>query len=145
MAAGSKLAQSFSSNFTVTLCVWYTCELLFYRHLAAKSCWTLLRPHGLQHTRLPCPSPSPRAYSNSCPSSQWCHPTILSSVTPFSSCPQSFAASGSFPVIQFFASGGQSTRASASAAVLPMNIQGSFPLGLAGLISFNILLCVQTH
>ena len=67
-----------------------------------------LRPHGLQHARLPCPSPTPRAYSNSCPLSQWCHPTISSSVIPFSSCPQSFPASGSFPKSQFFASGGQS-------------------------------------
>ena len=68
-----------------------------------------LRPHGLQHTRLPCPPPTPRAYSNSCSSSWWCHPTISSSVIPFSSCLQSFPASGSFPMSQFFASGGQST------------------------------------
>ena len=81
-----------------------------------------LRPQGLQHTRLPCPSPTPRACSNSCPSSQWCHPTISSSVVPFSSCLQSFPASGSFPMSQFFASGGQSIGASASASVLPMNI-----------------------
>ena len=92
-----------------------------------KSCLTL-RPHGLQHARLPCPSPTPGAYSNSCPLSQWCHPTISASVIPFS-CP----ASGSFLVSQFFASGGQSIRASAS--VLPMNIQGWFPLGWTGLIS----------
>ena len=67
-----------------------------------------LRPHGLQHTRLPCPSPTPRAYSNSCPLSRWCHPTISSSVIPFSSCLQPFPASGSFPMSQFFLSGGQS-------------------------------------
>ena len=145
MAAGSKLAQRFSGNFIVTHCLWYTCELLFCCCLAAKLCWTLLWPYGLQHTRLPCPSPSPRACSNSCPLSRWCHPTISSFVIPFSSCLQSFPASGSFPISQFFTSGGQSTRASASAAVLPMNIQGSFPLGLAGLISLNMLLCVQTH
>ena len=82
-----------------------------------------LHPHGLQHARLPCPSPTPRACSNSCPSSQWCPPTISSSVIPFSSCLHSFPASGSFPVSQFFASDGQSIGASASASVLPMNIQ----------------------
>ena len=82
-----------------------------------------LRPHGLQHSRLPRPSPTPGAFSNSCLSSQWCHPTISSSVIPFSSCLQSFPASGSFPRSQFFASGGQSTEVSASASVLPMNIQ----------------------
>ena len=95
-----------------------------------------LWPHGLQHARFPCPSLSPRVCSNSCPLSRWCHPTISSSVAPFSSCPQSFPASGSFPVSQFFTSSGQSIGASASAAVLPMNIQGRFPLGLTGLISF---------
>ena len=82
-----------------------------------------LRPHGWQHARLPCPSPTPRAYSNSCPSSQWCHPTISSSVVPFSSCLQSFPASGSFQMSQLFTSGGQSIGVSASALVLPMNIQ----------------------
>ena len=87
-------------------------------------------PHGLQHTRLPCPSPTPRAYSNSCPSqwSQWCHPTISSSVVPFSSHLQSCPASGSFPVSQFFTSGGQTIRVSAPASVLPVNIQDWFPL-----------------
>ena len=82
-----------------------------------------LRPHGQKHARLSCPSPTHRACSNSCPSSQWCHPTISSSVIPFSSCLQSLPASGSFPMSQFFSSGGQSTGASASASVLPMNIQ----------------------
>ena len=90
-----------------------------------------LWPHGPQHARPPCPSPTPRACSNSCLSSWWCHPTISSSVAPFSSCPQSFPASGSFPVSWFFISGGQSTGASAS--VLPVNIQDWFPLGLIGL------------
>ena len=137
MAAGSKLAQRFSGNFIVTHCMWYTCELLFCCCLAAKSCWTPLWPHRLQHTRLPCPSPSPRACSNSCPLSRWCHPIISSSVVPFSSCLQSFPASGSFPISQFFESGGQSTRASASAAVLPMNIQDWFPLELTGFISLQ--------
>ena len=81
-----------------------------------------LRPHGLQHARLPCPSPTPGTCSNSCPLSQWCHPTISCSVIPFSSCLQSFPASGSFPMSQFFASGGQSIGVSASVSVLPMNI-----------------------
>ena len=93
-----------------------------------------LRPHGLQHFRPPCPSPTPGACSDSCPSSQWCHPTILSSVDPFSSCLQSFPTSGCFLRSQFFTSGGQSIGASASASVLPMNIQDWFPLGLTGLI-----------
>ena len=93
-----------------------------------------LQSHGLQHARLPCPSPTHRAYSNSCPSSGWCHPTISSSVIPFSSCLQSFPASGSFPMSQFFVSGGQSIGVSASASVLPMNIQDSFPLALTGLL-----------
>ena len=92
------------------------------------------RPHGLQHARLPCPIPSPRV-CNSCPLSQWCHPTISFSVTLFSHCPQSFPASGSFPMSQFFISGGQSIRVSASTSVLPMNIQCWYPLGLTGLIS----------
>ena len=96
-----------------------------------------LRLHGLQHTRLPCPSPSPRACPNSCPLSRWCHPTISSSVIPFSSCLQYFPASGSFPVSQLFTSGGQSTGASASVPVLPMNIQGWFSLGLTGLVSMH--------
>ena len=97
----------------------------------------VLRPHGLQHTRPPCPSPTPGVYSNSCPLSWWCHPTISSSVVPFSSCPQSFPASGSFPVSQFFTSGGQSTGVSPSASVLPMNIQDWFPLGWTGWISLQ--------
>ena len=94
-----------------------------------------LWPHGLQHTRLPCPSPSPRVCSDSCPLSQWCHPTISSSVIPFSSHLQSFPSSGSFPMSQLFTSGGQSIVASASASVLPRNIQGWFPFGLTGWIS----------
>ena len=94
-----------------------------------------LWPHGLQLTRLPYPSLSTGVCANSCPLSQWCHLTISSSVTPFSSCPQSFPASGSFPMSWLFASGGQSIGASVSASVLPMNIQDWFPLGLTGLIS----------
>ena len=95
-----------------------------------------LRPYGLQHARLPCPSLSPRVYSNSCPLSQWCHPTISSSVVLFSSCPQSVPASGSFPMNQLLTPGSPSIGASASASVLPMNIQGWFLLGLTVLISF---------
>ena len=101
-----------------------------------QSCMTL-RTHVLQHAKLPFPSPSPRVFSNSCPLSWWCHPNISSSFVPFSSCPQSFSASGSFPVSQHFTSGGQSIRASASASVLPINIQGWFPLGLTDLISLQ--------
>ena len=89
--------------------------------------WLFL-PHGLQHARLPCPSPAPATCSNSCRSSQWCHPIISFSVIPSSSCLQSFPASGSFPMSQFFASGGQSIGVSALALVLPMNIEDSFPL-----------------
>ena len=96
-----------------------------------------LQPHGLQHARLPCPSPTPKACSNSCPSHQWCHPTISSSVIPFSSCPQSFPASGSFQKSQFFTSGGQSIGVSASASVPPMNIQDWFPLAWTGWISLQ--------
>ena len=93
--------------------------------------------HGLQHTRHPCPSPTPAACWNSCPLSWWCHPTISSSVVPFSSCLQSFPALGSFPSSQLFTSGGQSIGVSASTSVLPMNIQDSFPLGLTGWISLQ--------
>ena len=97
-----------------------------------------LQLHGLQHTRPPCPSPTPRVCSNSGPLSRWCHSTISFSVVPFSSCLQSFPASWSFLMTQFFASGGQRLGASASASVLPMNIQDWFPLGLTGLISFAV-------
>ena len=90
--------------------------------------------HGLQHARLPCSLPTHRACSNSCPLSRWCYPNISFSIDPFA-CLQSFPASGSFPMSQFFTSGGQSTGVSASASVLPMNIQDWFPLGLTGLIS----------
>ena len=96
-----------------------------------------LRPCGLQHTRLPCPSQSPRVCSNSYSLSRWYHLTISPSAIPFSFCLQSFLASRSFPVSQPFASGGQCIRASASASVLPMNIQGWFPLGLTGLVSLQ--------
>ena len=96
-----------------------------------------LRPHELQHARPPCPSPTPRVHSNSCPSSRWCHPAISSSGVPFSSCPQSLLASESFPVSQLFKSGGQSIGVSASASVLPMNTQDWSPLGWTGWISLQ--------
>ena len=96
-----------------------------------------LQPHGLQHTRLLCPSPTPRVYSNSCPLSQCCHPIISSSVIPFSSHLQPFPASGSFQMRQPFASGGQSIGVSASASALPMNSQDWFPLGWTGWISLQ--------
>ena len=102
----------------------------------AQSCPTL-QPHGLQHARLPCPSPIPGAYSNSCPSHQWCHPTISSSVVSFFSHLQSFPASGSSPMSQFFVSGGQSIGVSASASVLVMNIHEWLPLGWTGWISLK--------
>ena len=109
-------------------------------HISQFSCSFVsncLWPHGLQHARLPCPSATLRACSNTCPSSWWCHPTISSSVVPFSPCLQSFPASGSFPASQFFSSVGQRVGVSASASVLPMNIQDWFPLGLTGWISLQ--------
>ena len=104
--------------------------LLFSRSVVSSCLW----PYGLQHARLPCPSPTPEACSNSCPLSQWCHPNISSSVIPFSSCLQSFPASGSFPMSCPFASGGQSIGASASALALLMYIQDWYLFGLTGLI-----------
>ena len=100
----------------------------FSHSVVSDSLW----PHRLQHTRLPCSSPTPGVYPNSCPLSRWCHPTISSSVIPFSSCPQSFPASGSFPMSQFFTSSGQSIGVSVSTSVLSMNIQDWFPLGWTG-------------
>ena len=110
------------------------CLLLLFSHSVMSD---FLWPHGLQPARSPCPSPSLRVCSNSSPLSWWHHPTISSSVIPFSSLPQSFPASESFPVSQFFASGGQSIRASASASVLQMNIHGWFPLEWTGLVSLQ--------
>ena len=127
----------FDKNYYVAFedSVWlHNRSVQFNRSVVFNSLW----PHGLQHTRLPCPSPTPGPCWNSCPLSQWCHPTISSSVIPFSSFFQSFSASsGSFPMSQFFASGGQSIGASASASVLLMNIQDQFPLGLTGWISLQ--------
>ena len=119
-----------------------TLEWIFLRDrkfssVQSLSCVNSLQPHGLQHAGPPCPSPTPRVYPNSCPWSRWCHPTVLSSVIPFSSCLQSFPASGTFPVSQLFPSGGQSIGVSASASVLPMNIQDCFPLGWIGWISLQ--------
>ena len=105
----------------------------FSRSVVANSLW----PPWTQHAMPPCPSPIPGVYPNSCQLGWWCHPTISSSVIPFSSCPQSFPASGSFQMSQFFASGGQSIRVSASASVLPMDIQDWFPLGWTGWISLQ--------
>ena len=105
----------------------------FSRSVMSDSLWL----HGLQHSRLPCLSPTPGVYSNSCPLSRWCYPTISPSVVPFSSHLQSFPASESFPMNQFFTSGGQSIGDSASASVLPMNIQNWFPLGWTGWISLQ--------
>ena len=105
----------------------------FSRSVLFDSLW----PHGLQNARPPCPSPTPGVHSNSRPLSRWCHPTISSIVILFSSCLQSFSASGSFQMNQFFASGGQSIRVSASASVLPINIQDWFPLGWTGWISLQ--------
>ena len=96
-----------------------------------------LRPHESQHARPLCPSPTPRVYTNSCLSSWWCHPAILSYVLPFSSCPQSLPSSGYFPMSQLFTSGGQRIGVSASASVLPMNIQDWFPLGWTGWLSLQ--------
>ena len=103
----------------------------FSRSGVSDSLW----PHESQHSRPPCPSPTPKVHSNSRPSSRWCHPAISSSVIPFSSCPQSFTASGSFQMSQLFASGGQSTGVLASTSVLPMNTQDWCPLGWTGWIS----------
>ena len=118
-------------------------DLLVLRHhqwtsvsSVAQSCPTL-RPHESQHSRPPCPSPTPGVHSNSCPLSRWCHRAISPSVVPFSSCPQSLPASGSFPMSQLFASGGQTIGVSASASVLPMNTQEWSPLGWTGWISLQ--------
>ena len=105
----------------------------FSRSVVSNSLW----PHESQHTRPPCPSSTPRVYWNPCPSSRWCHPTISSSVVPFSFCPQSLPASGSFPMGQLFTSGGQSIEVSASASVLPVNTQDWFPLGWTSWISLQ--------
>ena len=121
----------FCSHFEDILYFLYSLNYQFSHSVMSNS----LIPHGLQHARLRCPSPTLGAFSNSWPLSRWCYPTISSSVIPFFSCFQSFPVSGSFPRSQFFPSGGQGIGASASAVVLPMNIQHWFILGLTGLIS----------
>ena len=118
-------------NFISVLTIWLSIK--FSRSIMSDS----LQPHEPQHTRPPCPSPTPGVYTNSYPLSQWCHPTISFSVTPFSSHLQSFPVSGSFPMSQFFISGGQGIAVSASASVLPMNIQDWFPLWWTGWISLQ--------
>ena len=133
-------------NITLTSIIKITCYYIIEFNLHARPVsvqfshsvmFNSLQPHGLQHARPPCPSPAPGACSVSYPLSQWCHPTIASSVIPFSSCLQSCPASGSFPMSRFFTSGGQSFGVSASTSVLPMNIQDWFPLGLTSLISLQ--------
>ena len=123
---------SLTSHQLLSLCTWAK-SVQFSCSVVSDS----LRPHGLQHARPPCPSPTPRVYSNSCPLSRWCHPVISSSVIPFSSCLQSFPTPESFQKSQFFASGGRSIGVSASASLLPMNIQDWFPLGWTGWISLH--------
>ena len=108
--------------------IWILSSVQFSRSVVSDS----LQPHESQHARPPCPSPTPGVYPNSCPSRRWCHPAISSSVIPFSFWPQSLPASGSFPMSQLFAWSGQSIGVSASASVLPVNVQGWFPLGLTG-------------
>ena len=116
-----------------TLSLYSVCSVQFSRSVVSDS----LRPHEPQHARPPCQSPSPRVHPNPCSSSQWCHPTNSSSVVPFSSCPRSFPASGSFQMSQLFASGGQSIGVSASTSVLPMNTQDWSPLGWTAWISLQ--------
>ena len=111
----------------------FPASVQFSRSVVSDSLW----PHELQHTRPPCPSPTPGVHPNPCPLSRWCHTTISSSVGPFSSCPQSFPASGSFQMSQLFASGDQSIGVSASTSVLPMNTQDWSPLGWTGWISLQ--------
>ena len=114
--------------------IWFTISSVQFSHSVVPNS---LRPHGLQHAGPPCPSPAPIAYSNSCSSSWWCHPTISSFFIPFSSCLQSFPASGSCQNLQFFTSDGRSIGVSASASVLPVNIQDWSPLGWTGWISLQ--------
>ena len=129
----STLPMFSSKSFVGSVLIFQLSSVLFSRSVMSDS----LRPDESQHARPPCPSPTPGVHSNSCPLSRWCHPAISSLVIPFSSCPQSLPASGSFPMSQLFSSGGQSIGASASASVPPMNIQVWFPLGLTGFISLK--------
>ena len=129
----------FSQHYSYFACTLSSREAMIYSaQLSPSVVSDSLWPHGQQHARLPCSSPTPGVYSNSCPLSQWCQPTISSSVIPFSSHLQSFPALGSFPMSQFFASGGQSVGVSASTSVLPMNIQDWLPLGLTSWIFYAL-------
>ena len=128
-----KVRKKYSSSLT-------RCKELSILIIVQFSCSVVsdsLRPHGSQHTRSTCPSPAPGIHPNPCPLSQWTHPTNSSAIIPFSSCPQSLPASGSFPMSQLFVSGGQSIGVSALASVLPMNTQDSSPLGWTGCISLQ--------
>ena len=132
--------SSWPRNWAVVFCTagrFLSAELLSSVQFSCSVVSDSLRPHELQHARPPCPSPTPGVYPNLCPSSQWCHPAISSSVIPFSSYPQSLPASGSFPMSQLFTSGGQSTGVSAAASVFPMNTQHRSPLGWTGWISLQ--------
>ena len=136
-----KMKQYVGINMLISLTIVITLHMYvtytFSQFISAAQLCPTLRPHGLQLARPPCPSPTPGVYSNSYPLSQWYHPTISSSVVPFSSCLQSFPASGSFPMSPFFTSGGQSIGVSDSASVLPKNTQDWFPLGWTGWVSLQ--------
>ena len=130
----------FNYSYSLSVNIWWPLARVSYGAMLLFSCSVLsnsLQPHGRQHARLSCPSPSPGVHPKSCPLSQWCHPTTSSSVSPFSSCLQSFSVSEPFPMRQFFTSGSQSFGVSALASVLPKNVQDWFPLGLTGLISLQ--------
>ena len=133
-------SQRVGHNWSKSACTraaWGSNGSLLFSSVQSLSHAYSLWPHGLQLARLPCPSPTPEVYSDSCPLSRWCRPTISSSVVPFSSCPQSFPASRSFPTSQLFASSGQSIGVSVLASVLPINSQDSFPLGCTGWTSLQ--------
>ena len=139
MYVADLVSQVLSTYFSLIF-TWYILIYIFTFNFSQFSSSVIsdsLRPHWLQHARLPCPSPTPRTYSNSCPLSQWCHPTISSSVVPFSSLLQSFPASGSFQMSQLFTWGGQRIEVSALASALPMNIQDWFPLRWTSWISLQ--------
>ena len=133
----SCLLSHLVSRFYISFINWWPQIYISRIQFSSSVMSSSLKPHGLQHARPPCPSPTPSVYSNSCPLSQWCHPTISFPVIPFSSHLQSFPASGSFQMSQLFAPGGQSIGVSASASVPPMNIQELFPLGWTGWISLQ--------
>ena len=139
-----KFIMKWEKKLQMNIAAYKTCSLKvqfssfhFSRSVVSDSLW----PHELQHAKPPCPSPSPGVHSNSRPLSRWCHPAISCSVTPFSSCPQSLPASESFPTSQLFTWGGQSTGVSASASVLPVSVQGWFPVGLTYVISQCVCSC----